>query len=102
MHGSVKSTQVQYKEQRQQLTFSPIRTGWIPKNGLMAIAGTMGAPSSAGRGAMQTPPVSGGGQKHHAAVRLSQRTLLMRSMLSTPRHHQMASEVASDCSFNFL
>lgn len=26
----------------------------------------------------------------------------MRSMLSTPRHHQMASEVASDCSFNFL
>lgn len=53
-------SQHRYKEQRPPLTFSPIRTGWIPKNGLMAIAGTMGAPSSAGRGAMQTPPVSGG------------------------------------------
>lgn len=41
-----------------QVTWSPTSTGWMPKNGLMAIVGTMGAPSSAGSGAMQIPPVS--------------------------------------------
>ena len=40
------------------VTFSPMRTGWMPKNGLIAIAGTIGASSSAGRGAIQMPPVS--------------------------------------------
>lgn len=37
----------------------------MPKNGLMAMAGTMGAPSSAGRGAMQIPPVSVETQMYH-------------------------------------
>lgn len=46
-------------------TCSPISTGSIPKNGLMAMAGTMGAPSSAGRGAMQIPPVSVETQMYH-------------------------------------
>jgi len=46
------------------VTSSPIRTGWMPKKGLMAMAGRMGAPGSAGRGAMQTPPVSAGKQPH--------------------------------------
>ncbi len=41
-----------------QVTFSPMRTGWMPKNGLIAIAGMIGAPFSAGRGAIQMPPVS--------------------------------------------
>ena len=43
------------------LTFSPMRTGSMPKNGLMAMAGTISAPSSAGLGAIHTPPVSRGG-----------------------------------------
>lgn len=42
-----------------QLTFSSIRTGEIPKKGLIAIAGMISAFSSEGRGAMQMPPVSG-------------------------------------------
>lgn len=31
----------------------------MPKKGLMAMAGTISAPSSAGLGAIHTPPVSG-------------------------------------------
>lgn len=42
-----------------QLTFSSMSTGTIPKKGLIAIAGTISAFSSEGRGAMQMPPVSG-------------------------------------------
>ncbi|MEQ2207895.1 hypothetical protein XENOCAPTIV_020539, partial [Xenoophorus captivus] len=51
-------TMLDPEDRRSDLTFSPIRTGWMPKNGLMAMAGMIGAPWSAGCGAMQTPPVS--------------------------------------------
>ncbi|TNN30894.1 hypothetical protein EYF80_058953 [Liparis tanakae] len=43
----------------------------------MAIAGTMAAPSSAGRGAMHTPPVSGGNMEDV--------TLRQEEELLTPR-----------------
>ena len=43
---------------RRNVTFSPIRAGSMPKKGLIAMAGRISAPSSAGRGAMHTPPVS--------------------------------------------
>lgn len=41
-------------------TFSSMRTGIMPKKGLIAMAGRISAPSSEGRGAMQMPPVSMG------------------------------------------
>lgn len=41
-------------------TLSSMRTGIMPKKGLIAMAGRISAPSSEGRGAMQMPPVSMG------------------------------------------
>lgn len=41
-------------------TFSSMRTGTMPKKGLIAMPGRISAPSSEGRGAMQMPPVSAG------------------------------------------
>lgn len=48
------------EEGRPLLTFSSIRTGIMPKKGLIAMAGRISAPSSEGRGEMQMPPVSMG------------------------------------------
>lgn len=39
-------------------TLSSRREGLMPKNGLMAIAGTISSSGSEGRGAIQMPPVS--------------------------------------------
>lgn len=86
-------------------TCSPISTGSMPKNGLMAMAGTMGAPSSAGWGAMQIPPVSVETQMYHRGHMTNWTNQGLRTVTKTLKcvHYKpwKRNEGTGDCTQHF-